>query len=123
MKFSTTALCAALFASAPIAAASLSPAAASPKHDGRWTVQLVTDQGWCGTHQWQIGVRGGRVTDIGAPGATANGRIDANGRVSLQIAKGTDVLQTSGVINEKGGGGAWVLPNRSCTGRWVASKA
>lgn len=122
MKFSNTALCAALLAAAPIAA-SFSPAAASPKHDGRWTVQIVTDQGWCGTHQWQIGVLGGRVTDVGAPGATANGRIHPNGRVSLQIAQGADVLQSSGVVSENGGGGAWVLPNRSCTGRWVASKA
>lgn len=121
MKLRTTALVAAL-ALAPLAA-TLTPAHAEPKHDGRWNVQLVTEQGWCGTHQWQIGVQGGRVTQIGAPGATANGRIDPNGRVSLQIAKGSDILQTSGVIGEKGGGGAWSLPNRSCTGRWVASKA
>jgi hypothetical protein len=123
MKIRSTAFCAALLAVAPITAASVTPAAASPKHDGTWNVQLVTDQGWCGTHQWQIGVRGGRVTQIGAPGAVANGRIDPNGRVSLLIAKGSDVVQTSGVVNEKGGGGAWALPNRSCTGRWVASKA
>ena len=122
MNLRSTALCAALLAAAPIAA-SFSPAAASPKHDGTWNVQLVTDQGWCGTHVWQIGVRGGRVTQIGTPGATANGKIAPNGRVSLLIAMGADVLQTSGVVNEKGGGGAWVLPNRSCTGRWVASKA
>ncbi len=120
MKLRTAALCAALSALAPFAATS---AFASPKHDGTWKVQIVTEQGWCGAHSWQIGVSGGRVTAVGAPGATANGRIDPNGRVSLQIAKGEDVLQTSGTVNEKGGGGAWTLPNRSCTGRWIAVKA
>jgi hypothetical protein len=122
MTLCPTARRAALIAAA-ILAATLSPAAASPRHDGAWNIQLVTEQGWCGAHQWRIGVRGGRVTDVGAPGTVANGRIDPNGRVSLQIAKGADVIQTSGVISEKGGGGAWVLPNRSCTGRWIASKA
>ncbi|MDP2357091.1 MAG: hypothetical protein Q8M31_13665 [Beijerinckiaceae bacterium] len=123
MKFRHTALFAAFMATAPLAAASFSPAAASPKHDGAWNIQLVTDQGWCGAHEWQIGVRGGRVTDIGSPNATANGRIAPNGRVTLEIAKGEDVIQTTGVLSEAGGGGAWVLPNRSCTGRWVASRA
>lgn len=123
MKLRTTALFAAFMAAAPLAAASFSPAAASPKHDGAWKVQLVTEQGWCGTHQWQIGIRGGQVTEVGSPDATANGRVDPNGRVTLQIAKGDDVLRTTGVLSETGGGGAWVLPNRSCTGRWVASRA
>lgn len=121
MNLHTTALCAAL-AFAPLAA-TLTPALAAPQHDGSWNVHLVTEEGWCGTHRWQISVQGGRVTEIGDPAATAQGRIDPNGRVSLQIAKGADVLQTSGVLSAKGGGGAWVLPNRSCTGRWVASKA
>lgn len=123
MKFQGIALFAVFTAAVPLATATFSPAVASPKHDCSWTVQLVTEEGWCGKHQWQIGIRGGRVTDVGSPDATANGRVDANGRVSLQIAKGEDVLRTTGVLSESGGGGAWVLPNRSCTGRWIASKA
>lgn len=121
MKLRTAALGVAIAALAPLATASF--ALASPRHDGQWRVQIVTEQGWCGVHQWQIGVRGGRVIEVGAPGATANGRIAPNGQVSLQIARGEDILQTSGVVNEKGGGGAWTLPNRSCTGRWSAVKS
>lgn len=121
MIFRRRLLCALL--AGPFAAASFSPAAASPKHDGSWKIQLVTEQGWCGAHEWKIGVRGGRVTEVGSPGAVANGRIGSNGRVSLQVAKGSDVIQTSGVIGENTGSGSWILPNRSCTGRWVASKA
>ena len=121
MNIHKIALCAAL-AIAPFAG-TLGTAVASPVHDGAWNVHLVTEEGFCGTHRWQISVRGGRVTEIGDPAATAQGRIDPNGSVSLQIAKGDDVLQTSGVLSAKGGGGEWVLPNRSCTGRWVASRA
>ena len=123
IKLRNTAIFAAFMAASSLASASLSPASASPRHDGSWAVHLVTEQGWCGTHQWRIGIRDGRVTEVGAPEATAKGRVDPNGRVTLQIVKGEDVLRTTGVLNEKGGRGAWVLPNRSCAGRWVASRA
>jgi len=113
----------AAFAAAIIAAATVAANAQTKQgFDGDWRIQLVTEQGWCGVHNWQIGVSGGRVTNVGAPGATANGRIDRNGRVALQIARGSDVLQSVGTVSDKAGGGAWSLPSRSCAGRWVAAR-
>ncbi len=55
-------------------------------------------------------MRSGRVTDVGDPATSGQGRIDPKGRVPLQIVKGTDMLQTSGILNGKAGGGEWVCP-------------
>lgn len=114
MLLRSAALAAGLFAFAP--------ALAAPAHDGQWRVQLVTETGWCDVYQWNIGVQDGRITKVGAPGATAAGRIDPNGRVAVQLARGDDVMQVMGAVKAGAGGGEWVLPNRSCSGRWSAQK-
>lgn len=44
-----------------------SVAAAEPRHDGKWSVEIVTEKGWCDVYRWDIGVAGGRVVAIGAP--------------------------------------------------------
>ena len=97
-------------------------ASAEPGHDGKWSVEIVTEKGWCDAYRWDIGVAGGRVVAVGAPGAIANGGIDRTGRVSVQLARGSDVMSVTGAIVAKTGSGAWVLPNRSCAGRWRAEK-
>ena len=97
-------------------------AIAEPGHDGKWSVEIVTEKGWCDAYRWDIGVAGGRVVAVGAPGAIANGGIDPKGRVSVQLAHGSDVMSVTGAIVAKTGSGAWVLPNRSCAGRWRAEK-
>lgn len=99
-----------------------SMAAETKTHDGKWSVEIVTEKGWCDVYRWNIGVAGGRITEVGAPGAVANGRIDQTGRVSVQLARGADVMSVTGAVADKAGSGAWVLPNRSCAGRWRAVK-
>ena len=91
-----------------------SMAAETKTHDGKWSVEIVTEKGWCDVYRWNIGVAGGRITEVGAPGAVANGRIDQTGRVSVQLARGADVMSVTGAVADKAGSGAWVLPNRSC---------
>jgi hypothetical protein len=97
-------------------------AIAEPKHDGKWSVEIVTEKGWCDVYRWDIGVAGGRIVAVDAPGAVANGRIDPKGRVVVQLARGSDVMSVTGAIVANSGSGAWVLPNRSCAGRWRAEK-
>jgi hypothetical protein len=113
---------AALAAGLSACAFAVLPAAAAPPHDGRWAVELVTENGWCSVHRWSIGVADGRITDVGAPGAVAAGRIDPAGRVSVRLARGDDVVSVSGAVKAGAGGGQWTLPNRSCSGRWSAQK-
>lgn len=112
----TAAALAALFAMSPLAAQ------ANPKHDGKWSVEIVTEKGWCDVYRWNIGVTNGRVTDVGAPGAVANGRIDPAGHVSVSLARGSDVMSVSGSVTAAAGAGTWTLPSRSCAGRWRAEK-
>ncbi|MDB5569411.1 MAG: hypothetical protein JWN93_594 [Hyphomicrobiales bacterium] len=117
MIIRSAAIAAALFAAAP-----LTTAQAGPSYDGKWSVQIITEKGWCDVYRYNIGVAGGRITEVGAPGATANGRIDQGGRVNVQLAKGADVISVTGAVTGASGGGAWTLPNRSCAGRWRAEK-
>lgn len=115
-----TALLAAFIAVPSISISSM--AAAAPLHDGKWSVEIVTEKGWCDVYRWDIGVAGGRVIAVGAPGAVANGGIDPKGRVSVQLARGSDIMSVTGSVAANAGSGAWSLPNRSCTGRWRAEK-
>lgn len=97
-------------------------ALAEPRHDGKWSVEIVTEKGWCDVYRWDLGVSGGRVIAVGAPGAIANGGIDPRGRVVVQLARGADIMSVTGSVAANAGSGAWVLPNRSCAGRWRAEK-
>ncbi len=107
---------------AALLSASTFTAQAGPSFDGKWSVQIITEKGWCDVYRYNIGVAGGRIIEVGAPGATANGRIDKGGRVSVQLAKGDDVISVTGAVAGASGGGAWTLPNRSCAVRWRAEK-
>ncbi len=121
MIIRSAALAAALLSTSTFSALTV-PAQAGPSFDGKWSVQIITEKGWCDVYRYNIGVAGGRIIDVGAPGATANGRIDQGGRVSVRLAKGDDVISVTGAVAGVSGGGAWTLPNRSCAGRWRADK-
>jgi hypothetical protein len=112
----------AAFLAAPFILPHAAIAETIPAHDGQWAVEIVTEKGWCDVYRWNIGVAGGRITQVGAPGAVANGSIDPKGRVSVQLARGSDIMSVTGSIVAKTGSGAWVLPNRSCAGHWSAQK-
>jgi hypothetical protein len=48
-------------------------------YDGRWSVEVITDQGTCDrVYRWMLGIQGGRVVDIGEV-ARPSGGISPNG--------------------------------------------
>jgi hypothetical protein len=120
--------------SSGVLAASVLGAQAAPRHhqsqsasaavyDGRWSVEVITDQGTCDrAYRWSIGIRGGRITDIGDNIAQASGKIAPNGRVSVLLTRGSDRLMATGALDREEGSGTWQAPSRQCAGRWRAER-
>ena len=83
-------------ATAPCGAA-LAAAKSPQAFDGSWSVLVVTRQGQCdAAYRWTIGVRGGRVTELGDNIARASGSIAPDGRVSVTLTRNADVLLATG---------------------------
>ena len=97
--------------------------AGSASYDGRWSVEVVTEQGPCDrAYRWSLGIRSGRITDIGDNVAEASGNITPNGRVNVTLTRGSDALKATGALSGESGQGTWRAPTRQCTGRWRAEK-
>ena len=93
------------------------------KFDGRWSVLVVTEKGPCDqAYRWNLGVAGGRITDLEDNVASASGSIASSGRVNVRLVRGQDVLTAVGSIQQGAGRGTWQSPSRQCSGRWEAEK-
>ena len=94
----------------------------SAPFDGRWSILVVTEKGTCDVYRWNVGVGGGRITDVGDNIARASGRIDASGRVAVTLTRGADVLAATGALTGVSGAGRWTSASRGCAGRWEADR-
>jgi hypothetical protein len=106
-----------------IGAASAAPAG---RHDGTWSVQMVTDSGLCDrSYSYSIAIENGNVRYIPNPGdaqATVSGRVGPDGTVDLDIHRSIAKADASGRLNGKSGSGTWQLSMLGCSGRWTAQK-
>ena len=97
--------------------------ASAAEFDGRWSVEVITEKGTCDrAYRWSLGVRDGRITDVGDNIAQASGRIAPNGRVSVTLIRGSDRLMATGALDRQEGSGTWRAPSRQCEGRWRAER-
>lgn len=91
-------------------------------YDGSWSVELATEQGQCGlSYKGTLNVTGGRIADSGLFVKTS-GAVDPNGRVALQITRGSDQLSAGGTLKGATGAGQWNSPTQQCSGRWHAAR-
>lgn len=101
-------------------------AAPGERHDGTWSVQMVTDSGLCDrTYSYAIAIDDGNVRYLQAPGdspTTVSGRIGRDGSVDLDIKRSIAKVDASGRLNGKSGSGTWTLSMLGCSGRWNAQK-
>lgn len=101
-------------------------AAPAAKHDGTWSVQMVTDSGMCDrTYSYSIAVENGNVRYLLAPGdspTTVSGQIGQDGAVDLDIRRSIAKVDANGRLNGKSGSGTWQLAMLGCSGRWTAQK-
>lgn len=101
-------------------------AAPAARHDGTWSVIMVTDSGVCdASYNYSIAIENGNVRYLQAPGdspTTVSGRIGPDGNVALDIRRSIAKVDAEGRLNGKSGSGTWRLGMLGCEGRWNAQK-
>lgn len=115
------------FAAAAFAAALASGAAQAQtsKFDGRWSVEVITEQGECDrAYRWPVVVENGRARYGGPENFQLSGTIQPNGAISGTIARGQDRANVRGRLSGGAGAGSWTAQagSRNCSGRWNAEK-
>jgi hypothetical protein len=101
-------------------------AAPAARHDGTWSVSMVTVSGLCdASYNYSIAIENGNVRYLQAPGdspTTVSGRIGPDGNVDLDIRRSIAKVDAEGRLNGKSGSGTWRLGMLGCEGRWNAQK-
>lgn len=101
-------------------------AAPAARHDGTWSVRMVTDSGVCdASYNYSIAIENGSVRYLQSPGdspTTVSGRIAPDGDVDLDIRRSIAKVDAEGRLNGKSGSGTWRLGMLGCEGRWNAQK-
>jgi hypothetical protein len=98
-------------------------AASDEAFDGRWSLQVTTEQGVCRSYgDLPIRVSSGAIRHAGLGGLLGTvGRVESDGNVRFEMRQRGHVVTASGVMTEEVGGGRWVS-TRGCTGHWQASR-
>ncbi|MCB5176352.1 hypothetical protein [Microvirga lenta] len=101
-------------------------AAPAARHDGTWSVRMVTDSGTCDSnYDYSIAIEEGSVRYLQGPGdapASVSGRVGSDGNVNLDIRRSIAKVDAQGRLNGKSGSGTWNLAMLGCSGRWNAQK-
>src|SRR6478735_11010265 len=101
------------------------PASAEPStHNGRWSVELVTESGLCSArYTYALAIREGQMQLIsGGAGAQVNGHVGADGSVGLTVSNGTASGTGTGRLRSGSGAGTWKVSSL-CSGHWTARRS
>lgn len=93
--------------------------------DGTYGVEVVTEDGKCGSSHWTVEVQHGQIASVSPNNSNiyATGLIEDDGTVSMSFHGGNgDVAHVGGTVKSTGGTGAWSSPTLLCGGRWRADK-
>jgi hypothetical protein len=98
--------------------------AASNPYDGRWSVQVVRQQGDCDqAYRYNIIVENGRARYADGSDFNISGTISPKGAVRVSIVRGGDRADAVGTAEGKWGSGSWKTSgSRACSGSWNAEK-
>jgi hypothetical protein len=98
--------------------------AASNAYDGRWSVQVVRQQGDCDqAYRYNIIVENGRARYADGSDFNISGTISPKGAVRVSIVRGGDRADAVGSADGKWGSGSWKTSgSRACSGSWNAEK-
>ncbi|HEU6441252.1 MAG TPA: hypothetical protein VFF38_02725 [Microvirga sp.] len=98
--------------------------AQTTRFDGRWSVEVVTEQGACDrAYRYSVVVENGRARYGGPEQFDVNGQVRPNGSVTASISRGQDRANVTGRLEGNWGRGTWnTSGGRSCSGYWNAEK-
>jgi hypothetical protein len=101
-------------------------AATGSKFDGRWSIEVITEQGTCDkAYRYGVMIENGQTRYAGREDITVAGKVATDGRVAGSIAYKDNRADVSGALEASGlGSGSWKFEgaNSSCKGRWNAER-
>lgn len=90
-------------------------------YDGNWSVLIMTDKGPCDrAYRYPVRIVNGAVKYGGQANFTVGGRVQANGAISVRVARGSQSANGSGRLAGSSGSGSW--RGGECSGTWTAEK-
>src|SRR5262249_54673331 len=106
-----------------VAGISVAQSAHAAPYDGYWNVVIQTTNGHCGTTQWGLMIRGGRVSyagneTVGGFPVGLGGRVSSSGVLRVNVVAGPRTAQGAGRLGRAQGGGRWAGrgPSGTCAG-------
>ena len=104
------------------ASAALAAPRGTASYDGKWSVEVITDQGTCDrVYRWNLGIEGSRVIDLGEV-AKPSGGVSPSGAVIVRFVRNNDYASATGQLDGDWGSGSWTSPTLACSGRWRAER-
>ena len=102
----------------------LTPAQAQQQFNGRWSVEVVTEQGACDrAYRYPVAIENGRIRYAGSEGFNVVGTVTARGAIRSTIAAGQSRAEVTGRLAGRAGSGTWAISGtRSCSGFWRAER-
>ena len=104
------------------------PAQAKGPFDGAWAVTILTESGSCDpAYRYAVVVADGAITPDAreSSGVVAiSGKVDGRGQVRVNLSRGEQSANGSGMLTTIGGTGTWSGKSSSavCAGRWEARR-
>ena len=91
--------------------------------DGSWSVLIVAKGSACTVaYAVLIQVEDGNISYVGPFNAVADGKVDNDGKLDVQLARSGDVVRATGALANQSGSGRWSTPTLQCAGAWTAHK-
>jgi hypothetical protein len=94
---------------------------AMPRYDGLWSVSIVTTKGDCiASYRYPMRIVGGVLANGGDIAVNVNGKVAADGAVTVIVSRGDTHAAGSGRLAANTGNGSW--KTSSCSGLWTAER-
>lgn len=99
-------------------------AASAYQNDGRWSIEVITDNGGCDrAYRYSVLIEKGEARYGGAEPIVISGKVASNGGVRGTITYGDNRANVAGKLAEGGGSGHWTWAgSRTCSGHWNAER-
>ena len=114
---------AALLAVSAVPAGSAPMTAGKAAFDGGWSVLIVTEKGTCDrAYRYPVKISNGSVGYAGSASFTVSGQVNANGSVTVTVARGNQSATGTGTLSGSDGAGRWSAASGECSGTWTAER-
>jgi uncharacterized membrane protein YgcG len=95
------------------------------RHDGSWTVMIITEAGSCDqAYSFPVQIVGNRVMSSSGT-ATITGQVGPSGSVAVRVSSGGSFANGTGRLGAGSGAGRWSGKGSAgaCSGRWQATRS